>query len=432
MVELDGIQYIVKSPQENTEDMRNRINTYCAENNIVNSTNELIFIEARFSSPVYLILWALGYLVTVIQNLIVSLARAHNVQEATPNQLLNIADMANVKRGQPSKTTFNIQVVAMSDEDTNWDETINDGDLVISSTDTITYQGVVYTPALRPSIRLKHGEGALGEYGYITMVAQTTESQAISEGAITGFDTTIPNLGGFLQFTSIPGQDQESIASLRERVQRKQYGGTSIDTCMDALRALPGVTVANIIYNESVHTTKLVGADGLELPPRFAMIIVQGYSEQIAETYFCYLTAPTVIKISDTDYDMRNIPASRVLEIQKYYTHAQQEIPVLLIKPKQELVYIQVYLGMPVTGQLEEEMASAIAAGLSKNLTIGQSITSAMVLGFLTSYASYGILGAMMKTESGESFAYRTYQSEDVIFQVLSENIIFVQPEVSR
>lgn len=437
MVTIDGREYIVKTPSENTADMLEQINTYCSSNNVMNSKNELVQIEARMSSPIYLILWALGYLATVIQNLVLSVARAHNVQESSDAQLLNIADMANVKRGQASVTTFNVLVQAMSTQDPNYDPNVNEGKCIITSEDTITYNGIVYKPALHPSITLECGEDeSPGEYGYLTFVAQEAGSFTISDGAIQGFDTTIANLHLFQQEASIPGQAQESIASLRERIQRRQYSGTSIDFCTDALRALPGITIANIIYNTNVSAPIYIGADNLLLPARWAMIIVQGYSLDIAETYFSYLTAPTVDYIKDAqgepteDLDLRGIPESRILDTQVYTTHAQQKIPVLIIKPVQKLVYIRIYLGMAITGEVEQVMSNALALKLSSQLTVGQSITSAQVLSALADYSAYSIVGAMLSTDS-ESYSYQTYQAEDVLFRLIPANITFIQPGVS-
>lgn len=425
MVEIDGIKYTVKTPSENTLDMLNRINTYCEANEVKNSKGELIQLEARMSSPLYMVLWALGYLVTIVQNLVISVGRAHNVQESSEEQLLNIADMANVKRGKPSVTTFNILVQAMTDDNIQYDPITNNGKLVITSDDTITYQGITYKPALHPSITIEPGE-----YGYITMVGQSAGSQSITAGTIQAFDTPIINMDKFQQMDSIPGQAQETIASLRERIQRKQYSGTNLDFAMDALRALPGVTVANIIYNTNITGDMYIGAQGLRLPPRWAMIIVQGYNENIAKTYFQYLTAPTIAVTSEGVLDYRDIPQDRILDTQIFVTHSQQQIPVLILRPYLKPLYVRVYLGMPVTGTLEGQMSDAIVAGLSSRLTVGEDVTSALVLDLLANFRSYMIQGVMVSSD-GSVYGYKTTQAEDVLFTVSKLNIQFVQPEVS-
>ena len=419
MIELDGVQFTVKTPSENTEDMRTAINTYCSNNAITNSKNETVVIEANFASPIYMILWALGYLVTVIQNLVYSVGKAFNVQSANDTQLLNLADIAGVKRGKQSKTTFSIKVTAMTTDNTSYDSSINEGNCIISSDDIITYNGVTYTPALYPSITL-----APGEVGYITLVANTEGSYAITEGSITGFDTSIANLDTFYQYTSTPGQKEETIASLRERIQRRQYSGTSIDSCMDAIRSLEGVTLCNIYYNTNISDSMQIGDDGIILPARWALIVVQGYNPNIGSTFFNYLTCPTITYDSATDtldYSNLNGHTERILAVQWYVSHAQQRIPVLILKPKQIPVYIKVYLGTSVVSSIEVEMKSAIA-DIAVNLTAGQSITSAMILEALSDYTAYSILGAMVSTDN-TTYAYTTTQAEDVLFVLNTENI---------
>ena len=45
MIELDGVEYSVATPEENVTSMVDYINNYCAVNNIRNSKGELIYIE---------------------------------------------------------------------------------------------------------------------------------------------------------------------------------------------------------------------------------------------------------------------------------------------------------------------------------------------------------------------------------------------------
>src|SRR5574344_910779 len=126
MIDLDGKTFTIKTPTENTETLLNYINSYCSENNIRNSKGELIYISANFTNPLYLILWGLGYFITAIQNLIYSIGKSLNVQEASDEQLLNIADMAGIKRGSASVTTFTAQVRARETTDPKYQSSVND------------------------------------------------------------------------------------------------------------------------------------------------------------------------------------------------------------------------------------------------------------------------------------------------------------------
>lgn len=430
MIELDGKQYIVSTPSQNTKDMLDSINTYCNNNNVKNSKDEIIHIEENFASPIYLILWALGYLVTIIQNLIFCVAKGLNVQSASDDQLLNLADMSGVKRGQPSVTTFNLAVQCMSTDASGYDPNANDGQCIITSEDTITYQGVVYKPALHPNIVI-----APGQWGYITMVAQTTTTQQIAANTIQQFDTTIANLATVRQdYAATPGQSQESIASLRDRIQRRQYSGTTIDSAIDAIRALPGVTICNIIYNESSALTITVGEDALQILPRHALIIVQGYNANIAAEYAKFLTAQTCDFSYDSsgEYTIQSVyPANRVLEVQEYITHAQQKIPIMLIKPMSKDVYIHIILAQNVEASIEQNIKDTLVTTLMASTTVGQDLTTSMVLSALTDFASFSIVGATMGL-SEDSLSYKTAIAKDVLLTYSPSNITLEMPGVVR
>lgn len=411
MIELDGIEYSVKTPSENTQDMLTTINNYAADNNITNSKGEQIYIEENFASPLYLILWALGYLVTVFQNLVYGLGKAFSVQGASEKQLLNIADMAGVKRGKPSLTTFDAIVIAMSSDNSAYDADV--GTCTITTESTITYNGIVYKPAVYPSLVLE-----AGQTGYLTFIAQTAGSYDIAEDAIQGFDDTIINLGVFKQYQSVQGQEQESIASLRERIQRRQYSGTSIDACMDAIRALEGVTTCNIYYNRSVKSDIPIGEDDIIVGAREALCLVQGYNEHIAETFYQYLTCPSVSELA-----VQTANPARILEVQYYTTHANQQVPLVLVKPKQEPIYIKVFIDQAVSSDVEYAMKTAVCS-MARSLTVGQPITSSSILALLEDYLQYGIQGVMISRD-GESYSYKTLTTHaDVLWTFNTDNVI--------
>lgn len=426
MIEVDGVSFMVKTPAENTEDMRTSINEYCSNNNVTNSKNELVYIEQNMASPVYLLLWALGYLVTVVQKMVWSVGKAHNVQSSSENQLLNIADMANIKRGKASVTTFDVYVRAAQAGETNYDES-SDGTCTITSEDTITYNGVIYAPALHPSVTLQAGEST-----YITMVATTSGAYAISEDSISGFDEGINNIGTFKQYASVPGHEQETIASLRERIQRKQTSGTTLDAAMDAIRELEGVTTCSIYQNPSPTDSRQIGIDGIMVPPRHTMVLVQGYNANIARTYFEHLAAPSILPLtdgqySDFAYSKTFIPADRLLEVQEYVTHAGQALPVAIIKPKQEQVLVKVFINQSVVGSVESAMKDAVCQ-LASKITAGQDLTSAMVLSQLADFSSYELQGALVG-KSEASMGYIAHSEKDGLFAFSFDNITIVMPE---
>lgn len=437
MVELDGRAYTIKTASENTEDMLNAINDYCAQHDIRNRYDELVQIEARMSSPIYCILWALGFLATAIQNLIYSVGTAHNVQASSDTQLMNLARLANVKRRQPSLTTFRIEVIAMTSRDPAYDATV--GTCTISSEDTITVDDVVYKPALYPNVVLQPGEAVT-----LTMVAQQPGSYSIAKDTVVQFDEAIINLKSIKQPSpSIPGQGLESIASLRSRIQRRQLSGTTMDIAMDAINALPGVTLCNIFYNTALvadpdSSQYHVGddTDYVLVPPRWALVMIQGYNKDIAKTYFKFMTAQTIgwteSVSGDIVLDYSNISAEaskRILDVQIFESKAQQKIPVLLMNPRMKPVYIRVYIATTIVGAVEQAMKEAVCT-LGLNLTAGQSITSAQILATLTEFSSYQIVGATVSSDEGITFSYKTSQAADLLWTLDTLNITIVMPGV--
>jgi uncharacterized phage protein gp47/JayE len=437
MIELDGRQFTIKTAAENTQDMLNSINSYCAEHDVRNSKGELVMLEARMSSPIYCILWALGYLVTAIQNLIYSVGTAHNVQASSDAQLLNLAQLANVKRRQPSLTTIRIEVIAKSPLDTEYAADIET--CTITSEDTITVNNIIFKPALYPQIVLAPGQSAS-----ITLVAQQAGSFNIAANSITQFDAPIINLKRVLQpLPAIPGQQLESIASLRTRMQRRQLSGTTMDTAMDAINGLPGVTLCNIFYNTALVADPTsaqyhVGddTDYVLVPPRWALIMVQGYNKDIAKTYFSFMTAQTIgwteLPSGEIELNYSNISIAarkRILEVQIYETRAHQKLPVLLMNPRMKPVYVQVFIATSIVSSIEQQMKEAVCT-LGLNLTAGQSVTSAQILATLKDFSSYQVVGATVSSDEGLTYSYKTLQAADLLWTFNTLNITINMPGV--
>ena len=82
------------------------INDYCTTNNITNSKGELVQIEQNWANPLYILLFGFSYLVTVLQKLIYNVGCSLNIARASDRQVMNIAEIANVKRKEATKTTI--------------------------------------------------------------------------------------------------------------------------------------------------------------------------------------------------------------------------------------------------------------------------------------------------------------------------------------
>lgn len=373
MVELDGKEYSVKSPAENALDIVTFINNYCANHDIRNSKNELIQISALPTNPLYMIIWGLGVLVSVIQNLIYSLGCSFSIANSSESQLLNLGDIAGMKRIQASRTTIDLLVYSSTSQSCH-----------IPITASMSYGGATFLPAFPVDIPANSA-------ARVIMIAQSDGAYNISANTLTTFDTPIENVRSIIQHASVPGRPLESISSYRERLQKRSYSGTMIDRAQDAISELEGVTMCNIYFNPSPTETKAVGS--INVTPRTALVLVQGYNLDIAKAFFSNCLCET----TDAGVD-------RTLD-QVYTTHANQQLTCHIAAPLQKPCYITVYSNQVLPSSIQQQMKDAILK-LSETQIAGQSLTTAAVLNQLVDFRNYGILGATV----GESSALQYYQ----------------------
>ncbi|WP_296017077.1 baseplate J/gp47 family protein [uncultured Treponema sp.] len=127
----------------------------------------------------------------------------------------------------------------------------------------------------------------------IATVCDTIGAIVVLKGEITAFETQIPNLAGVVNnVSSIPGNNAETTASLRQRIIKGNTIPYSLDGVKIALEELTGVNHARVFFNYNTSGT-LTLAGGIELQPRTAYVVINGESESIAETYARYMNAPT-------------------------------------------------------------------------------------------------------------------------------------------
>lgn len=133
-----------------------------------------------------------------------------------------------------------------------------------------------------------------GSYSTLTLtVCDTIGAIVVLKGEITAFETQIPNLAGVVNnVSSIPGNNAETTASLRQRIIKGNTISYSLDGVKIALEELTGVNHARVFFNYNTSGT-LTLAGGIELQPRTAYVVINGESDSIAETYARYMNAPT-------------------------------------------------------------------------------------------------------------------------------------------
>lgn len=391
MVELDGIQYDVKTPDENANDIVATINDYAAKNKVTNSKGEVINIEANTTNPLYMICYGVAYLISIVQKLIYNVGCAFNIARASEKQLLNIADMAGVKRKSASKTTILCMVYASLTESCS---------ITSEMSVTIPYgsSNLVFHPAYDIEI-------VAGGAKNVVLICETTGSYSIASGTVTQFDDAVAGLRSITSSASVPGQKEESIADLRQRIQRREESFTQIDKAANAIADLEGVSLCNIFYNYSPDSETIIR--DITVPPRQALLLVQGYSNLIAETFYKYMMCLTAGATSS-----RNIP-------QDYTTLSGQVIPVNIITPITKDVYIRVYVVSALQDSTKTSIKDTICT-LAENLTIAQTLSSKDITKLLVeNFPSLEFRGVELG-EDDTAYTYKVVPKDDelIVFNV--------------
>ena len=411
MLLLDGIEYEVKTPDENLDDVVTYINDYCQEHNITNSLGEVIYIDANEANPFYQMLRGISYLTTIMQKLQYSAGCSVSVAESSERQLLNLSDIAGIHRTKATRTI--IPGVVYADlPDTGAQECVITQDM--TATIIIAGQDITFHPAFDVTV-------PIGESRNIVLVAEEFGSFNISANTITQFDDPVPGLRMLSTGASTPGQELESIASLRERLQRRTVESTQIEKAASAIQNLEGVAMCNIFFNYSPWENETVsyGNTSIVVPPRQALVLVQGWSTDptaIARTFYRYLMCKTT---GSTVEGARE---------QIYTTKANQSLSVWVVPPKQQDVYIRIFIKDVLSYEQIDGIKDVICS-MAGSLVIGQSITSVDVIKYVGGiYTNLTIQGAEISLTDDESgYSYVQTPAPTAIFSLAVENISVVE-----
>ena len=111
---------------------------------------------------------------------------------------------------------------------------------------------------------------------------------------------------------------------------------------------------------------------------------------------------------------------------QNYVTRAGQVLPVWIVPPEQEPVYIKIYVYETLTYAQVNGIKDVISS-LASSVTIGQAITSKMITDVVaTSFPDITIQGADV-SKDGQNYSYCATPNSDVIFTFNLDNIYVVE-----
>ena len=411
MVLLDGVEYEVKTPDENLDDVITYVNDYCAANDIRNTAGELIYIEPNEANPLYQMFRGFSYLTTVMQKLIYSAGCSMSIAESSERQLLNLSDIAGVKRTKATRTIITGVVFANLEGQGAIDCVITQ---TLTATITIAGMDIVFHPAYDVTV-------PIGESRSIVLMAEQYGSYNISANTIIQFDDPVPGFRSMSTSASTPGQALETIASLRNRLQRRAVEGTQVERAESAIQNLEGVSMCSIFFNYSPSESVLIpyGNTNITVPARQALLMVQGWSVEenaIARTFYRYL----LCKTAGGDVTGH--------QEQTYITHSNQSLTVNIITPVQQPIYVKIYIKNTLSYEQIDGIKDTICS-LAGSLLIGQSVTSVDVINVVSQiYTNLTIQGAAVSTTGDDNdYSFVKIPAETAVFYFNVDNITVVE-----
>lgn len=381
MINFEGREYIVDDATTNAYNLLNYINKYMADNNIKNRKGEIVQFKINLASPIWLIIFGIGYVTSVIQKMIFAVAQAFSISNCADQQVLNLAQIARIERKQGSYSTMTMRVTA------------GDSECIITPEDTltITYEDEEYI--FRPITTYNISAHSTDS---VVTIADKTGPVYITSDSIDKFDEAIANMESCTNLGSEPGTNIESISALRTRIQSNETV-TPVSAAIAALNGLTGVTKANILYNISTTESKTVA--GYTVPPRNAIVFIQGTANNLAETYFKYMYAPTVSGDSGLT--------------QVYKEVNNQEFTLNYFPPEAKNIYVKVHVN-GIEGIIATEVTDAIRnsiAKLSNSLKMGVNYTQSYIMESIASIPEYSYIIGISLSSDGSNYSDYVYMN---------------------
>lgn len=272
---IDDTEWLPQTTQEHATEWMEEINALLEANNVTDENGNIVKLSQSFASALYLQVLAGASRLEKNDEKLNAGINSLNVEACDDQQIENLLPIAAITRNTGSYSTLTLTVTADAENV-----------CVIPAGTKAPFKNVNFV--VQTQIILQPGTTQ-----NIATVCDTIGAIVVLKGEITAFETQIPNLAGVVNnVSSIPGNNAETTASLRQRIIKGNTIPYSLDGVKIALEELTGVNHARVFFNYNTSGT-LTLAGGIELQPRTAYVVINGESESIAETYARYMNAPT-------------------------------------------------------------------------------------------------------------------------------------------
>lgn len=404
MLELDGGVYpFVKTTKENTDDIVDFINTYATEHNIP------VQIDKNKANTLYMMLFGIGYLSTILQKLIRSAADSNSIQNASAKQLDLIAETMHTSRKKATYSIVDCNIVYTISLDT---PTILIDDTTYFTVQKTDGRVLVFVPITATLLD--------GDAGTHTKVVQFKCTEAgpvyIPDNIVSSFVRPVEGVVSISNSNCIKGAYEETTEQLRERLQKRVESNSRVDRCGMALSDLQGVSKAsvlfnpsisdefNIIQNNTIQIQNYQSSDGYGpfiVPPRKACVFIAGENSEIPVTFFDHMICLTS--------NEANISGS--FTTMYYTTRSGQVIPFYYAKPISKFINVYIYTLNPVAQEVSDNIKDTVSTMIS-DLNIGQSISDGEIIKTLYSlYPDIDITGVSFTYNDYYMIAYNPFDS---------------------
>lgn len=397
MIELDGRSYVVNTPTDNAFALLNYVNQFMIDNDVKNKKGEQVQFKVSLASPIWLLIIGIGYVATVCQKIMYAVAQAFNIADCSDQQLLNLAKIARLSRKEGSYTTIVCTVTAAAG---------GPCEITTALEAKATYEDVEYT--FNP---IYNEEIPAGTSAEVILICSVTGPVYVAAGEITGFVTNPDYFESMTSSASQPGSGLESVSSLRTRLMTNE----AISPLMGAIQginALDGVTKAVILFNSNYDSSMILG--GKTVPPKRAIIFVQGYSDKIAQEYYKYMSAETY-----NDGTARQ---------QAFVMENGQSFNVNYYSPVSVDLYIRVSVTEALTLERTAEIKTAVA-NLSNTRPIGINYTSSYIIDTLNTNLNFPEVTGIEISTDGTTWKDTTAFNEGNIGLMATARVSIKTPE---
>ena len=396
MVELDGRSYVVSTPTDNAFALLDYVNQFMIDNDVKDRNGNVVQFKISLASPIWLIIIGIGYMATVCQRIMYAVAQAFNIGSCSEDQVLNLAKIARLSRKEGSYTTVVCTATAA-----------NTGVCAITTSliAEASYEGKTYQ--FKPVYAVNVAAGTSAE---IVLMCTETGPVYFETGTITQFTTAVPNLESLVSSAPQPGSGMESISSLRTRIMMNE-AISPMTGAIQGLNALDGITRAVVLYNPNYDSSMILA--GKTVPPKRAIIFVQGYSDNIAKEYYKHMTAQTY---NDGTALSQNVVLSNGQNFTAYYY-----VPVSVN------LYVRVNVAAPAALERIAEIKEAIQ-NLSNSREIGANYTQAYIIDAINANLNFPEITGVEISTDGTNWSDTTAFNEGNIGLIASARISVVWP----